>query len=543
MKSNNLKIFIGIFTFWVMVLPATAQDTSRRKTIEITSTFKPSLLPQDKIVFTASPAPADTTRPVFQYNLPSQNLAMRFTPATLRPLAYEADSALLKENTALLKLGYGNYQTPFIRALATFGNGIKSSGSLEADYTGSKGNLPLQQYQQYGAKAHAWINTSPNHTFRVNGGFDGLHTYQYGYRPQDKPVDADSLKLRYTHLYGGAGLANKNGGDAQIYYDGQVAAHLFNDNRDGREATFNFNLPVQMPIGEHAMLQVGIKGMVSRFNGEKNQFTNNLFQLPVGASVVLNENLNLKGLLIPSWSNKQFKLLPDIGLEYKMEDNNLVLQAGVKGSYAENTFRTLVNQNPWVQQPDTLLNTRQMEVFAAIKSMVSEAVSFRAKLGVGKLYDVPLFVNSGTDGRVFQTLWEPTLNLLSLSGEFVYQPSEQLFWSNTLTINSYSQLKQYDKAFGLLPVELRSSLRYMITKELALKADLYQFSGPYYREQNGSSKRGKAALDLNAGLEYAFKERLSFWLQFNNIINQDYQRWNQYQVLGFQALGGVIVKL
>jgi hypothetical protein len=37
--------------------------------------------------------------------------------------------------------------------------------------------------------------------------------------------------------------------------------------------------------------------------------------------------------------------------------------------------------------------------------------------------------------------------------------------------------------------------------------------------------------------------KLKLWLQLNNIANMDYQRWHQYRVLGFQALGGIIFHL
>jgi hypothetical protein len=47
-------------------------------------------------------------------------------------------------------------------------------------------------------------------------------------------------------------------------------------------------------------------------------------------------------------------------------------------------------------------------------------------------------------------------------------------------------------------------------------------------------------LDLNAGLEFDVHKKVKLWLQLNNIVNQDYQRWNQYRVFGFQALGGAI---
>jgi hypothetical protein len=73
---------------------------------------------------------------------------------------------------------------------------------------------------------------------------------------------------------------------------------------------------------------------------------------------------------------------------------------------------------------------------------------------------------------------------------------------------------------------------------------LYSFSGAWYRKVgSGDSKRGTSVLDLNAGIEFDVTAKLKLWLQLNNIANMDYQRWHQYRVLGFQALGGIIFHL
>jgi hypothetical protein len=45
--------------------------------------------------------------------------------------------------------------------------------------------------------------------------------------------------------------------------------------------------------------------------------------------------------------------------------------------------------------------------------------------------------------------------------------------------------------------------------------------------------------DVNLGVEYRYNKRISAFLQFNNLAAQRYQRWYNYQVQGFQVMGGV----
>jgi len=47
-------------------------------------------------------------------------------------------------------------------------------------------------------------------------------------------------------------------------------------------------------------------------------------------------------------------------------------------------------------------------------------------------------------------------------------------------------------------------------------------------------------MDLSAGLEFKIINNLKLWAQFNNMLNKEYQRWNQYPVYGFNFLGGVV---
>jgi outer membrane cobalamin receptor len=69
---------------------------------------------------------------------------------------------------------------------------------------------------------------------------------------------------------------------------------------------------------------------------------------------------------------------------------------------------------------------------------------------------------------------------------------------------------------------------------------VYLWDGSQYRDKSMQAKKGAAVADLNLGAEFAVMPRLNLWLQMNNLLNTRYQRWNQYSVLGFTVLGGVV---
>src|SRR5215207_8363293 len=102
-----------------------AQDP-KKKTIDITSTFKPVLREAVKINFNAAPPVADTTRPKLTYNIPVQNLLFSYQPAELKPVALQIDSLTAWEYRNYIKVGVGNVHQPFIQAGFSFGNDTSS---------------------------------------------------------------------------------------------------------------------------------------------------------------------------------------------------------------------------------------------------------------------------------------------------------------------------------------------------------------------------------------------------------------------------------
>lgn len=106
------------------------QDTTKKKTIDITSTFKPVLKEGSKINFNAAPPVADTSRPRLAYSIPSQNLLFTYVPTELKPVAVSVDSITAWNSSNYIKVGVGNVHLPYVKAGFSFGDG---KNTLEQD--------------------------------------------------------------------------------------------------------------------------------------------------------------------------------------------------------------------------------------------------------------------------------------------------------------------------------------------------------------------------------------------------------------------------
>ena len=215
--------------------------------------------------------------------------------------------------------------------------------------------------------------------------------------------------------------------------------------------------------------------------------------------------------------------------------------AGLRGFYEINSYRNLAHFNPFITQPSNIFNTRNTEFFAGIKGNGGSHFSYLANVGYVQRKNVALFMNdTSRTGNTYRAMQEEQVNSLRLHGELSYQNADKLYWSNSFNAQTFGGLKTYDKAYGLIPLEIQSHARVKVQEHLYVTADLYYFEGNWYKSKRSEDKTG-TAIDLNLGMDLKVYKNWSIWLQFNNLLNSTYQRWNQYPVLGFQALGGAKV--
>src|ERR1700761_2635272 len=112
---NKKSFLLVIFGVGCASVSLYAQDTTKRRTIDITSSFKPVLREAVKINFNAAPPAVDTSRPRMTYTIPAQYLFLSYQPSELKPVALQRDSINPWTNYNFIKVGVGNVHIPYIR--------------------------------------------------------------------------------------------------------------------------------------------------------------------------------------------------------------------------------------------------------------------------------------------------------------------------------------------------------------------------------------------------------------------------------------------
>jgi hypothetical protein len=539
---SNMKGIICLTMFLFLVSAAVkAQDTTKRKTINITSTFKPALKNTAKLNFNAEAPLIDTTRPDLKYNLPVQFLSLVYQPVGLNPVALPADSLKTWNNDNYIKAGFGNIHLPYIQAGLSFGDRKRSFFNVFAEGYSSKGKLPFQENSLLAGSISGTIKASNNLEWDGALGFRADGYYLYGFQPDTLKFAKSQLQQQFFTFDGRIGIRNTIPTAYGLTYNPNFKISSFGENSSPRisEADMVLNLPIEKTVGEHFAIDLGFTADITNYtNGNASTINNNLFYVSP-AVIYHSDNIALHLEMTPSWDQSAFHLLPNFRAEYTTDDKRFTLFASLDGYYDKGSFKRFAGINPWLWAPDNLLNSRVNEFFGGFKGSLSPHITYLAKAGFSQSHNMPLFLNDSLDGKNFKVVYEERLDAFNVHGEISYIEGEDFNVTVALTLNNYKTSSQY-RAWGMLPLEFTTSMRWQILKDLWLKADLWAFQGATWRYLNKAVSSGSGGFDINAGLEFRIARQLNLWLQMNNLLNDKYQRWNQYTVYGFNILGGVI---
>lgn len=548
MENMFNKLFLlGLSTILVGTLKA-QKDTTKTQAIEITSAYKPVLRNAVKINFSGSQLSVDNSKPVLTYHVPAQNLFYSYQPISLKPLALTIDEALNLGTRNYVKAGFGSYSTPYVDAGFSLGDGKTSLANITANYIGAKGKqIEYQDYAKLNIAAAASYFL-PKQEVYAKLALHQNNQYLYGYNHQLFTYQKKDIQQKFQDLEIAGGFKNTAPNPLNMSYDLQVEYHIFTNKDKLNEGTFKALLPVSYKINEEFSAKVEAMADLTKYSTKSIipnnvSFTNNILQ--IAPSVVYKgEMVNFNAGLIPVSNNGEFSLMPNIYVEAQIAENSFMLQAGWVGHYQKNNFRNLAAVNPWLTTMLQQINTKETEYYAGLKATLGNHFNVSAKAGFLKYKNFALFINdtASADQKAFRVVYEPTASNVRLHGDVSYIDKDQLSITAGLTFNGYTGFKTNDKAWNTVPMEFTASGRYKAMKKLLLKADFFMFNGGKYLSKGNISSGLNGAADLSLGAEYNINKNFSVWLDANNVFNDKYERWNQYQVYGLNFIGGIIIR-
>lgn len=277
---------------------------------------------------------------------------------------------------------------------------------------------------------------------------------------------------------------------------------------------------------------------------------------PTATTNYLNDRLRAKAgmkIMFDVGAETRAYVYPDFVVKYSLFNDIFIPYAGLGGSLEQRSLQSTMNENPFVNPSVNLINENErIHFYGGWKGVISKRVSFDLGASFARVQNMALYVTDTLSpyNNQFEIRYD-TLNRAVLKGSICYQQNEKLKIEGLAAYRTYMLLNN-SFAWQMPLLELRLRGKYNLFDKLITQMDFAFYGGRralVYEEDanttvvnNQITTKLSDIYDINLSVEYLYSKRISAFIQFNNITAQNYQRWINYPVQAFQAMGGVTFK-
>ncbi len=534
-------IAISIFVFALMqqfsAEAQTDKDTViKGSTIEIIQAYKPEVKQAPKPQLQPSLPPIDTSKPRYRYDVPEQTVKYTYSSLPLSPLAL----GVMPNDTPFanyVKFGGGNLSTIYLDAGIGSLHSENYNTAIHVQHLSQKGDIEHQQTSATSIDAKGTYYKDDN-AINAAVGINRNMYNRYGYDHEVYNYGSDSVKQTYTGLNLNVGLHSNQMGYKKLTFMPNVGVAVYGDNNDASEFGINISAPFTYDFDSTLQVYFGANAHINQFKNNLGNQSNNIIQFYPG--IKLNtKGVDLRAGIYPTIGSDNFYWLPDIEASFKVPNSQFTITAGWLSTLRQNTYQYLSGINPYLSNLYTIQQTRTTEVFGEVKSNISKNLSFSGRVSWWQYDNLPLFVNDTvTDGKQFNILYDGKVNALSLQASIRYQIA------HSFTLGAYGQWNNFHgnsftRVWHTPAVKFGIDFAFSPIKNLTITSDLMVMDGIYALTDNNNSVKLNTIVDLSADIDYQLIERLGIFAKFNNLLNNQYQRWYGYDVYGLNVYGGI----
>lgn len=546
---NKLKYKVFFFS---LLCCASAYAQKEKETV--TKDYEATLLSSEKIKVDFSLPALDTSVKAQKYELSTRNFKVEYLPPKLRPIAMAGDKKDMKDvKNGYVKIGYGVPSSPFGEASYAFRQDKLQAILSLNHYSIKSKTIETMKYANTGGRLSG--NYYVSKTYAV-GGYLGYNQESPNYYALGSNPTATKSMQKFKLFDLGTSIFNTGATANNFTYGAAMDIYRLGDDFGSKESGIKLEGKATKWFAEKHPLTVLLKGDFSSFNSsaaDKRESLNNLYIQPSftfhGDAFYFLAGANLAS------NNDEWTPYPMLELSVNVLGERLAAFGGWKGDLKKNTFRSLTDYNPFLSYHISdnnylpanakLANTSYYDYYGGIKGHFGK-VDYNVQGGYKPTKDLAIFTNGKTAGDTlrFNTLYEDA-NITYLKGALSAELFKGFELSATLGQNIYKMKDStIAKAWHLPSTDVTAMAKYRtLENKLLLKGQVFFQNGvPYFNTTTKAADNLEALLDLSVGTEYSINDMFSVWLDVNNILNNQRQRWVRYQSFGINVLGGLKVK-
>lgn len=580
-RQHKIALSLSAFGLLMGAGNAMAQKDSLKlkQEVEVVKAYQPSILDAQKINDIPQIKPEQTEAPTFDYSIFSKPVFSTFDPTPVAAAKMVGDP---KEplGLGLLKLGFGNYLTPYGELFFNAQPTKKSNFGMHFSHLSSSGKVKLLNEDL--VKAPESENTAEifgkkffrKSTLSGSLAFDRKAFTYYGYAGDRL---SDALKEEMIPYFQ----------DKQYFSKGTATFHLKSETLSTAELNYDFGAKYHYFISktgqtEHEVVLSGdvsknidnalgflsasltvykADSIMNRFYSEFGKKQQTI--LRANPSVMWStENASLQlglntAIILDIDTDADLKIWPKIKAEWSPVPQVLTLFAGVDGHLQHNTYSTIAAENPYVDPYHDVANTNYKYIVSGgFKGKLTSKTNYVAEASYSAIEKQHFYILYGQDvfnlssvgprslNNTFDWVYDD-VNILKLSGEVMHSVSDN--FSVRLLGNYYSyDLKSIAKPWQMPDFDFTLSGVYKPTEQIKFTTDIFVVGkrSALISELPLSSRPSLVVnmdpiIDLNVGAEYQFSPKLNFFAKLNNFGFQKYEQWLGYTNKGLNWMAGI----
>ncbi len=537
-----------------------AQVAMESDTVEIKPNYRPEVMKVEKLYSKPLPETAYIEPPTFKYEIvPRQLDSLSPRMGTYKAIALPKEK-LSRLYGNFLKVGYGNFNTPFVQGSAMTLRNRDYTGGLNLNHYSNNSSNLSRRLAESEIEGYGKIYRGDN-VYSLDTRYS-LRNYRfYGFDELYKDsFNKDQTKLGYSTIDLAGTWQNGLGStdSSKMKYGGGLDYYTLTDKFKNKEQAFvlTANLSTNLskcPLTVKLVLDAnGLKG-----DKELNRTFVKLtptylmggakMKLLMGASAVY---LNSDADPVNPW---RFIIFPKVHFSYFIDKYKLKIIAGMDGDWQKNTIRSLSLQNPFLVKNKTYDNTSFNQLFAGVSGSLGVHTFYVVQANFKSVKSMAFFMTEASDST---TRTESNLNAFLLAYddckvsnlhiELNHHVAEKIKFQLSGNLYKYT-LTSYAYAWNLPTADLRLHGGYSLGEKLVLGADVYAMNRRYGNRFNNDSQQTITAIklpgfvDFNLNADYRYSKQVSAFLNINNLTAARYQRWYKYPVAGFNVLAGLTI--
>jgi hypothetical protein len=545
-----------------MASSAYSQQTGGEE-ITVVAPYQPTVSDAFKIDVSPRIPDEKLIKPELHYSLFSKLLVTPPELEAIVPARIEGESVSKLQNN-YVRVGFGNYSTPFIDFYANRLRSKTNAFGVRLNHISSSGNIKDYAYPGNSKSEVAAYGKRffQNHTLSADLYAKRRGVHFYGFKPDDFP-ELELANKEISQAYTTLGL---NTGFTSNYTTGNLVNHRFGlgyyylfDKYKASEHNVQFTTSLDKKMdffsfSDDEKLGVDLAIDFSANNDTLQKYNSSIERITPYYHLQFDQYRFEVGLntIIRSDSNAKVHLYPMVKVEVKVVDEYLTTFAGISGNLDRNSLRSFSEENPFIISTiQKEFTNRKIEQFGGLKGRITRYLDYSIGFMSSTVKNMPFFVNDTASAfgeglnNQFTVVYDD-VKYTRLWGEFGFHYKDLVQSRLKIQYNDYFPGNE-DRAWHRPGLEMTLGVDYNIQNKIKVRTELFTNNGTYARlfgeDATGQTivkeEKLEGLADLNLGIEYRYSSALSAFVNFNNILGRRYYQWYNYPSYRFNMLLGV----